>query len=58
MECPNCQQPLKKTITHIENYNEELISYYCKHCSYCDLDAKSCDTILKAITAANDHTHH
>ncbi|MDO8628348.1 MAG: hypothetical protein Q7R56_01180 [Nanoarchaeota archaeon] len=51
MQCPNCLVNLQKTIIQIKNYDKELISYYCIHCGYCDLDANSADDILATIQA-------
>ena len=49
MECPHCQIPLTITYITIEGLQEQLKTYQCKQCSYCDLDERSTTLILKEL---------
>ncbi|MEK6812781.1 MAG: hypothetical protein AABX86_01560 [Nanoarchaeota archaeon] len=49
MDCPQCGALLKKQAITVEGVRHLLISYQCKHCSYCDLDAASAEKILHEL---------
>ncbi|HLC55538.1 MAG TPA: hypothetical protein VJJ75_03305 [Candidatus Nanoarchaeia archaeon] len=51
MDCPQCNDMLKKTFTHIEGIDIKLASFQCRQCNYCDIDAASADKILREILA-------